>query len=302
MPAAHELLEVGLPMASLTSNPAILVAAGAGILGAAVNIKKITPYLHTTIYDGEVGVLFRSGKPVERKDLTPEKLEAIESGESDESRYVVLPPKFYFVPPFRSVERVYTSHNQDDIMVSLDSHADDPEDRDQMVASAKATWHVSPKGDAPVYSLTRVKHIKETKKEDSEKTKEEERYQELRAQVLSILIGGFGRITSSMTVEQLSNFNQDTDAVNEAMQEECGHRLALYGVNLAFVDPLPVFRAPEEMNKQGMEAIAEAIRTRPEALEDLLRGSQNGHGRHRSHSDHQPVEPVTLHTPRAATL
>jgi uncharacterized membrane protein YqiK len=254
MGLAQEALHENLPlmMGAIKVNPTYVILAGAGI-AAAANLRKITPHLHQTVPANHVGVLLRGGKPVKRWFASEEDLA------SGESQYKILDSGWYPQPPFYSIEPVALGDRQNDIALQLDS-----KDDKKLDVFARVTWHVSPEGDNPVHSITRVKHEFGTKKEAPEKDKAEEKRDELMEQVLSICTTGIGTVLSGRKAKQLKNLNLDQDGFHNSVLEVCEEDLLYYGVKLRSARINPIVRADSEVQAQSVvkaqRLVADAIR------------------------------------------
>lgn len=250
MSFANEIIHETLPLAAVEINPSSIIALGA-LAAAGVSIKKITPHWHHTINEGEVGVVLRRGMPVERRDATEDEIN------SGKSRYKILEPDWYIVPPFRTIQTVYTTDQFGTVSFPLES-----EDDRQMEVHANITWKIMANGDNPVHAITRVRHEKDDKK-DSGDIPQKEKLDVLQDRVLSICRVGLGKVISGKSSDELKRLNYDqiqTDdgriiELCEDVQlktiEKCQDDLAYYGVALSKVELNPIFRVGEEVQAQA---------------------------------------------------
>lgn len=260
MGVSHETLPVASAVAGIDTT---VLLASAAILAAGVNIRKLTPYLHETIGPEEVGVVLENGKPVPRKVLTDDQITSRRGQRRDrkgsvttelrlaggDSPYIVRPPNFYWVRPFRTLERVYTSDQVSKLgfdLMSQEMHLTHVE--------ADVTWNISALGENPIHSITRIKHIKQNKKdiEDSKHENGESHY--LASQILSIGAAALGRVLTGRTMRQLQYLNRQPEYVTKCTIDECAKDIGYYGVQLSAVRLMPI-------TWKDNETIAQAIRT-----------------------------------------
>lgn len=291
MSVAQQMLHENLPLASITDvNPAILIGVAAVAAGV-LNVKKMTPHWHHTINAGELGVWLASGEPVLKNGFDEAQVATIEPGsvEDTEAHYKIVGPKWYFVPPFRTLQTVYVTDRPGTLLLQIDS-AD--KDKQKLDIDAKITWNVSPEGDNPVRSIMNVKHIKTDKKdaEAGEKANDQEDVP-LTERVIAVCSAGLGRVLSNRKadyLQQLTSLGEnDTetaqyDALRETVQrqtiEQCARRLINYGVVLSAVELIPVVRSDAEVQAQALRAMQ--LPLEPTLLNgngDHHNGNGNGH-------------------------
>jgi hypothetical protein len=233
----------------------------AAVAGAGVSFRKLTPYFHETIGPNEVGVLLHRGNPVERKIVSDERLDTKlgqrkfhrgkitteEKLAEGGSRYVIAGSGFYLVPLKKNLERVYVADQVSKLGFDLMS-----QERHLTHVEADVTWNICPEGDAPLHSITRIKHVKQDKK-DIEKKEDGENHL-LASQVLSICAAGLGRVLTGKSMHELQYINKKPVEVTDYTIEECGDEVDYYGGRIKAVRLMPI-------TWKDNETIAQAIRS-----------------------------------------
>lgn len=259
MSVTAEIVSQHLPLATgeiAGINPAYFLAAGA-VASAGFYAKKIIPSWHHTINDGEVGVPLRGGKAVERKDVTQAELD------QGASRYVILQPNWYFVPPFRTIQTVYITDQPCHIRTPLEC-IDARGSAFKMHAEANLTWHVSPDGDNPVKSITEVMHFKKDKKDTIENDTDEENRNTLKCRVGAIGRVALGQVLNGMSYEELiAANNSQPEEIQAKMITLTQAKLLRYGVILTEVELEPITRADTQVTA---DAIVRSARITSKAL------------------------------------
>jgi hypothetical protein len=260
MSVSAELVSQHLPLAVGEIggvNPAYFLAAGA-LATASYQAKKIIPSWHHTINAGEVGVPLRGGKPIVRENVTAEQIA------NGESRYVILPPRWYFVPPFRTIQTVYTTDQPNHIEFPLDSE-EGKLPSIKLLVSANIVWNVSPDGDNPVKSITEVMHLKKDKKEAVESATDDENRQVLKTRVAALARVALGQTLTGMTYKQLKTANEHLiDEITQETIERSQASLYRYGVLLTAVELDPIARVDAQVTADafvlGSRITARAIK------------------------------------------
>jgi hypothetical protein len=259
MSVALEMLHESLPVAT-GINPLFILPAIGGLCATGYGIKRVTNHWHQTINRGEIGIPLRSGEPILLDRYTQEDVDKYEQALSDgidveiASHYVQLRPAFYWIKPYHTIQPVYTGDVGTHLLFPFESHgSDDQSDDEQLTIHANMAWHIMEEGDSPIYSFTRVKTEKTTKK-DKPEVLAEKHIDELGKVLGYIGSAALGEALGGKTAAELKHIKPD---MRENIQQQAARAInvdaARYGAKVSWLKLLPIVRTGEEVLAQALK-------------------------------------------------
>jgi regulator of protease activity HflC (stomatin/prohibitin superfamily) len=248
------VLHETLPTAALYNNPQQLMITATGsvaLIGTAAKTFEV-------VHQGEMGVRMRRGRPVERKRTGVREGYRTRTEEeiAEEGRYKIYGPGAYvLIPFFEKIVKVNVNDRADEVEpFNIESS-----DGQLHTVEASFIWQVLRFGDYPYNALFNVNNEKDNKDKD--------KYLELKQAVLSIGVGGLGRVLGGKA---------HTQDVTTPTQEQCQENLLKYGSAINAVVLKPVTRAHSEVLKQGLERSGNPISGMVVASQEA---DEHGYGR-----------------------
>ena len=274
-----EMMHEKLPMAAAEIagiDMAVFVGAAA-VVGAAATARKITPHWHETITEGNRGVLLHRGQPVEKKvispfkykihDFVPDRMREFEHRylprrghfvtenqlEEGEGKYVILPPDWYFVGPFNSIQPINIADHPAEIKTTFEA-PDGKGGITKLESHIEIASRVNPTGDNPFLAMTQIQHEMVSKKDSGEDTKvkqekniniKNQRVTGLAATGLTRAIGELGLDSDSLC--KLINSKELTKKIEDGTVEQSRQELAKYGLEITSSRLVAIRRVGEEV-------------------------------------------------------
>jgi hypothetical protein len=268
MSVALEVLQESLPVATGV-NPLYILPAVGGLCATGYGIKRVTNHWHQTINKGEVGIPLRRGEPILLDCYTEQDVEDYEQALVDgvdvkiAPHYAQLKPDFYWIKPYHTIQPVYLG----DVGTHLAFQSESRGENDELLdIRANLAWHVMEEGDSPLYSFTRVKTEKITKK-DRPEVMAEKHIDELGKIMASLGSVALGEALNGKTGEELKFIKPETRAeIHRKATEIINRDAAKYGAKISWLRLLPIVRTGEEVLAQALKQAAEADMMRNVAL------------------------------------
>lgn len=269
----HEQLPLAADIAGVDTAALIALA---GLAAGAVSIKKLTPHWHDTIHDSYRGVLFHRGQPVPKNVGSPKQLKGHELPDRIRQRqhryfpaaghfvteeeldagygkFVILPPEWYLIGPFYSIQKVNVADQPAEIKIPYEAR--EKGHLKQLDLHAEIAWHIDPTGDSPLHAITKIQHEMDSKKDtEEEKEAKQQRNMEVKTQrVTALSAPELSRSLSELDMEAADlcdlpkNNPKKTKKVEGATIKYSRNNLAQYGFVLNSVRIVAITRVGEEV-------------------------------------------------------